>query len=186
MGQTRKYPRLLCAPVVTSRADVVRPPRVRLAPDTDVRIAASFVTLHLRGRCHVLGAHRESEPVMSNSDFLLRAHAPECGRGQLARNHRLYDHGVVAREQNDPVGCSVKPAYLLLSRGHTRLGRVCYQKVGARQSGSDANSRSVTTTAVSRPASFPASGESLIVASDVATPPPKLAPTRHWLRTMLR
>ena len=83
MGQTRKYPGLLCAPVVTSRADVVRPPGVRLARDTDVRIAAGFVTLHLRGRCHVLGAHRESEPVMSTSDFLLRAHAPQCGRDSL-------------------------------------------------------------------------------------------------------
>jgi hypothetical protein len=120
------------------------------------------------------------------SNFRGRRKAKDGRRKPIGNN--FLDHvRIVTREQDDPIGAAVRPSNLLLSSGQTRFWRIGQQEVGTCQSGFRRQlGEYLDEHTVLRSFSRPACGESLMVASDVAMPPPKLAATRHWLRTMLR
>ena len=133
------------------------------------------VSRHLH-RCQVERGHSECKPVVADRRIFAGACKSKGGRRKPIGNSFLDRVSIVTREQDNPIGGAVRPSNLF-SRvvGELAFGVSVSKRWPPVSPAFDGSSESISTSTVLRSFSRPASEESLIVTSDLATPPPKLA-----------
>lgn len=79
------------------------------------------------GPSDIQGGHGKGELVATHHGIFFGTNTFKCTRREPVLDRLLHHFVIITRQQNDPIGGTICPSDLLLSRGRARSGRVSYQ-----------------------------------------------------------